>query len=172
MGGPVPDLQERMQEAQDQHYTLEQRPPGGLSGGPAVGVDRPRSIRRVQPPGLVPEHAVGLGQVIIPGGPGHGQAQAAPAAGGGRQVDLLAAQRRVLLVGDEMAGQAVWGLDRRPDQAGPAQRALQAVPVHRRAAEDLGQRPERDGELAEKRGACTSSVRPDRYGIKKLGRTR
>ena len=53
-----------------------------------------------------------------------------------------------------------------------AERAFQAVPVHRRAAEDLGQRPERDGELAEKRGACTSSVWPERYGIKKEGRTR
>ena len=125
-----------------------------------------------QPSGLVPEHAVGFGQVVIAGGPGHGQAQAAPAASGGRQVDLLAAQRRVLLVGGQVAGQTVCGRDGCPDQAGPAERAFQAVPVHRRAAEDLGQRPERDGELAEKRGACTSSAWPDRYGIKKQGRTR
>ena len=76
------------------------------------------------------------------------------------------------LVGDQMAGQTLGRLDGRPDRAEPAQRALQPIPVHRRAAEDLGQSPVRDGELAEKKGARTSSVRPERYGIKKEGRTR
>jgi len=59
-------------------------------------------------------------------------------------------------------GQAVGRLGCRADQAEPPQRALQAMPVHGIAPEDLGQCPERDGELAEKRGAWTSSVRPDR----------
>src|SRR5512142_3399824 len=31
--GPIPDLQERMQEAKDERHPLEQRPPGRLRGG-------------------------------------------------------------------------------------------------------------------------------------------
>ena len=141
---------------------LNKRPPGRLGGRPAVGVDRLRPVLRVQAPGLVPEHAVGGLQVVVAGRLGQGHPQAAPAAGGGRQVDLLAGQRGVLLVGDQVAGQALGRLDGRADQAEPPQRALQAMPVHGVAPEDLGQGPERDGELAEKRGACTSSVRPER----------
>ena len=57
--GPVPDLEERMEEAEDERHPLEQRPPGRLGGRPAVGVDRLRPVLRVQAPGLVPEHAVG-----------------------------------------------------------------------------------------------------------------
>jgi len=68
----------------------------------------------------------------------------------------------MLLVGDQMARQTLGRLDGCPDQAEPAQGAFQPIPGHRRTAEDLGQRPEGDGELAEKRGACTSSVRPER----------
>jgi hypothetical protein len=160
--GPVPDLEERMEEAEDDRYPLEQRPPGRLGGRPAVGVDRLGAILRVEVPRLVPEYAVGGLQVVVAGRLGQGQPEAAPGAGGGRQVDLLAARGGVLLIGDQVAGQAVGRLDRRADQAEPPQRTLQAMPVRGVAAEDLAQCPERDGELAEKRGACTSSVRPER----------
>ena len=112
--------------------------------------------------GLVPEHAVGGLQVVVAGSLGQGQPEAAPGAGGGRQVDLLAGHRGVLLVGDQVAWQIVGRPNGRADQAEPPQRAFQAMPVHGVAAEDLGQRPERDGELPKKRGAWTSSVRPER----------
>ena len=42
--GPVPDLEERMEEAEDDRDPLEQRPPGRLGGRPAVGVDRLRAV--------------------------------------------------------------------------------------------------------------------------------
>ena len=84
----------------------------------------------------------------------------------------LAARGGVFLVGDEVAREVLRRDDGGPYQAKASQRAFQAVPVHGISPEDLGQGPVGDGELAEKRGAWTSSVRPDRYGIKKQGRTR
>ena len=170
--GPLPDLQERMQEAEDDRDPLEERRPGRLRGGPAVGVDGPGPVRRVQVPGRIPEHAVGPRQLVLVGPLGQRQAQAAPAAGGGRQLDLLAAEGRVLLVGDQMTGPPLGGLDGGPDQAGSPQGAFQARPGPRVPPEDLGQGPVGPGELAEKRGACTSSVRPVKEGIRNEGRTR
>ena len=103
---------------------------------------------------------------------GQGPPQATPGTGRGRQGGLLPGQRGGLRVGDPVAGPALGRLDGRADQAEPPQRAFQAVPVPGRAAEDLGSRPVRDGELAEGRGAGTSWGRPDRYGLRKEGRTR
>ena len=88
-------------------------------------------------------------QIVFAGRLGQGQpARAAPEVGGVRQVDLLAHHCGVLLVGEKMAGQALGRLDYRTDQAGPTQRALQAMPVHGATAEDFGQGPGRDYELA------------------------
>ena len=119
MLGPLPDLQERMEEAEDQRHSLEERPPSRLRGGPAVGVDRLGPVLRIQIPGLIPEHAVGARQIVLVRLLGQRQAQTTPTASGGRQVDLLAGQGRVLLVGDQVRGQPLRVLDRGPHQAEP-----------------------------------------------------
>src|SRR5438309_11468680 len=61
--GPVPDLEERMEKAEDQRHSLEQRLPGRLGGRPAVGVDRVRPVFLVLVSGLYMDEVVRGGQV-------------------------------------------------------------------------------------------------------------
>jgi len=57
-----------------------------------------------------------------------------------------------MLVGQEVLGQ-FRPANGSPDEAEPSQAAFEAIPVHWVAAEHAGQRPERDGELAEQQRA-------------------
>jgi len=59
--GPVPDLEESMEEAEDQRHSPEQCPPGRLGGRPAVGVDRLRGVVRLDVLSFLPEVAVKIG---------------------------------------------------------------------------------------------------------------
>ena len=96
--------------------------------------------------------AVGGLQVVGPRRQGRLRSQDASAADGRGDVDLLAVERLVMLVGQQVLGQLRLA-DGGPHDAASAQPALQAIPGHRVAAEDAGQGPERDAELAQEQRA-------------------
>ena len=113
--------------------------------GPAVDAHRPGRVLRLDVAGLGLEDAVGGRQLGGPGRRGRLGPQDAAVADGRGDVDLLAVDRLVMLVGQEV-GRDLGPPDGRPHDARPPQAARQPIPVHRVAAEDAGQRPERDAE--------------------------
>src|SRR5262249_42931270 len=85
------------------------------------------------------------------GGGGFGP-EAATATDGRGDIDLLSIESLVMLIGHEVLGQSRLA-DSSPHDTEAAEPAFQAIPEHRVVAEDAGQGPERDAELAEEQGA-------------------
>src|SRR5512135_305284 len=150
--GSVTDLEPGVQEALEDDHTPEQGLPGRLRRLPAVGVERLGSVLWGDVAGLGLEDPVGGLQVVGPRRLGRLGPQTAPRADSRGNVDLLAIERLVMLIGQQVLGQPC-PTDGRPHDTEASEAAFQAIPEHRVVAEDAGQGPERHAELAEEQGA-------------------
>ena len=71
----------------------------------------------------------------------------------------------MFFIGCQMLGDIVRVPDGCADNAVPAKRLFQPVPVHLVFAENMAQSPERDIEFSQKKGLSTSFVIPAIYGV-------
>ena len=97
--GPVADLEPAVQEAQQDDDLRKQHLPGRLRPLPAIGADGLGSVFGGDIAGLVFEDLVGDLQLVAPCRLGRFRSQAAPVADGRGDVDLLAVEPLMMLVG-------------------------------------------------------------------------
>src|SRR5512135_51436 len=150
--GPVADLQPRVQEAQQDYHLGEQGLPGGLCPLPAIGADGLGGVLGGHVAGFVLEDLVGDLQLIAPRRSRRFGPQAATTTDRRGDIDLLPVESLVMFIRHEVLGQSR-PADGGPHDAGAAEAALQAIPEPGIVAEDTGQGPERDAELAEEQRA-------------------
>jgi hypothetical protein len=101
----IPEHEHRMQKAQDHGDGPKDLLPGQLRRLPSIGADRLGRVVLVQEPSLGGEHAVGLLERVGRCALGQLSAENASACGRRGDIDLIALEPRVLLVGDQVIGE-------------------------------------------------------------------
>ena len=147
----VADLQPAVQKAQDDRHAEKQAFPGDGGRLPAIDVDRLGRVFGRNLAGLVAKHAVSRRQFFSVGLIDDLGSETAAGSDSGGDVNLLSIASLVMLVGQEVFGDFT-AADGGSDQTEIAEGALEAMPKRRMAAENPGQSPVGNGELAQEQG--------------------
>jgi hypothetical protein len=140
-------FQDAMQKAKNQTHGRKQSLPSQARGRKTIGANRLRRVSGVEFTRLAFEFTLCGRQRLRRYVFGQAQAQQAAAPSRRRDADFRAVAPTDLFISDQLAWQAAGIFDRRADHGVTAQGQPQALPITRRAPEDVGQSLERHAEL-------------------------